>query len=139
MLSSVNSVRPAGEKIESPKNRTAVSGNQPMSVFYLVFRQLSFLILVDLTRSTHETHKTPDKGCCRKDCLRSSWWGLGVAAVSRWSLICGGKVLFWGCVQSWAPGCPRPAPPAVFLLHFDTQSSHLPCLCMQKKNESTES
>lgn len=32
--SSVNSVRPAGEKFESSKKRAAVLGNKPMSLFY---------------------------------------------------------------------------------------------------------
>ena len=48
--SSVNSVRLAGEKFESSKNRAAVLGNKPVSLFYFVFRQPSFLILVDLAR-----------------------------------------------------------------------------------------
>lgn len=57
----MNSVGPAGEKFESSKNRGAVLGNKPMPLFYLVVRQLSFVILADLTRSTCETHKTPGK------------------------------------------------------------------------------
>lgn len=77
--SSVNSVGPTGEKFESSKNRAAVLWNKPMSLFYLVVRQLSFMILADLTRSTCETHKTPGKWRCRQESPRSCfccwWWG----------------------------------------------------------------
>lgn len=110
-VSSVSSVKLAGEKFESSKNSAAVLGNEPTSLFNLVFRQLSFLILEDLARPTHETHKHRTGDLAGRTPRGGGSGGASMEALSRWSFTHDGKGC--SCLGTWLSM-------AAFLLHFNT-------------------
>lgn len=131
-VSSVSSVSLAGEKFESSKNSAAVLGNEPTSLFDLVFSQLSCLILEDLTRSTRETHKHERRVVAGRTPRGDGGGGAGMGAFSRGPFTHDGKMKVLG-LRAWLGTW---LSMTVFLLHFNTQSPHLACLGMQQQDES---